>query len=176
MYLLAPFILQNFKEILRANPELRGCAIFRPKMAHLSWTIFFGINHYYFFHLSIGTFHCAKFKLLQRILSYEDAPVLGPKWSTCPKQFFCWKIINIILVYLLAPFTVQKKFPKNSSSITSISKNSSSITRVMRMCNFWTQNGHFPKLEFFRKPVNELCFFHPGLSTCQIVRSQILIY
>ena len=41
MYLLAPFILQNFKKILRADPELWGCAIFGPKMAHLSWTKFF---------------------------------------------------------------------------------------------------------------------------------------
>ena len=35
------FILQNFKKILGADPELWGCAIFGPKMAHLSWTIFF---------------------------------------------------------------------------------------------------------------------------------------
>ena len=41
VYLLAPFILQNFKKILRADPELWGCAIFGPKMAHLSWTKFF---------------------------------------------------------------------------------------------------------------------------------------
>ena len=37
MYLSAPFIVQNFKIILRADPELRGCAIFGSKMAHLSW-------------------------------------------------------------------------------------------------------------------------------------------
>ena len=36
MYLLAPFILQIFKIILRADPELSGCAIFENKMAHLS--------------------------------------------------------------------------------------------------------------------------------------------
>ena len=35
MYLLPPFILQNFQRILRADPELSG------KLAHLSWTIFF---------------------------------------------------------------------------------------------------------------------------------------
>ena len=33
IYLLAPFILQNFKKILGANPELWGCAIFKPKIA-----------------------------------------------------------------------------------------------------------------------------------------------
>ena len=34
------FILQNFKKILRADPEL-WCAIFRTRMAHLFWAIFF---------------------------------------------------------------------------------------------------------------------------------------
>ena len=46
-------------------------------------------------------------KFLILIQSYEDAPILGPKWSICPKQKFFWKIINIILIYLLAPFIVQ---------------------------------------------------------------------
>ena len=46
-------------------------------------------------------------KFLQRIKSYEDAPFLGPKWSTCPKQFFFWKIITITLIYLLVSFFVQ---------------------------------------------------------------------
>ena len=64
---------------------------------------FFGTNHYYF-HLPIGLFHCTIFKkFLQWIQSYEDAPFLGPKWSICHNFF---KIINIILIYLLAPFVV----------------------------------------------------------------------
>ena len=48
MYLLAPFILHNFRKTLTVDPELRGCAIFRPKIAHLSWTKFFGTNHFYY--------------------------------------------------------------------------------------------------------------------------------
>ena len=32
--LLAPFIVQNLKEILLVDPELRGCAIFGPKISH----------------------------------------------------------------------------------------------------------------------------------------------
>ena len=27
-------------------------------------------------------------KFLLQIQSYDDAPILGPKWSICPKQFF----------------------------------------------------------------------------------------
>ena len=41
MYLLAPSILQNFKKILRPDPELCGCTIFGIKMVHLP-LIFFG--------------------------------------------------------------------------------------------------------------------------------------
>ena len=62
MYLLALFILQNSKRIFRLDPKLSGCAIFRPKMANLSWANFFGTNHYYYFHLTICPFHCAKFQ------------------------------------------------------------------------------------------------------------------
>ena len=62
MYLLALFILQNSKRIFRLDPKLSGCAIFRPKMANLSWTNFFCTNHYYYFHLTICPFHCAKFQ------------------------------------------------------------------------------------------------------------------
>ena len=60
---------------------------------------FFGTNHYYYFHLPTGP--------LQQIQSYDDVPFLGPKWSICPKQNFFWKIISIILIYLLAPFIGQ---------------------------------------------------------------------
>ena len=47
IYLLAPFIVQNYKKILPADPELRGCEIFGPKMAHfhkweMSHTIIYG--------------------------------------------------------------------------------------------------------------------------------------
>ena len=51
-------------------------------------------------------------KFLQQIQSYKDAPFLAPKQSICPKQNFFWKIINIILIYLLTPFIVQN-FKKN---------------------------------------------------------------
>ena len=51
-------------------------------------------------------------KILQQIQSYEDAPLLSPKWSICPKQIFFLKIIKIILIHLLATFIGQnlKKF------------------------------------------------------------------
>ena len=113
MYLLVPFILQNFKKILRANQELWQCAIFKPKMAHLFWKFFFGTDHHHYFHLSIGPFIVQNLKkLLQRLQSYEHLPFLGPKWSICPKQKLFLQIINIILIYPLAPFIVPN-FKKN---------------------------------------------------------------
>ena len=41
MHLLNPFIVQNFKKILRVDQELWGCTIFCPKMACLLEKIFF---------------------------------------------------------------------------------------------------------------------------------------
>ena len=103
MYLLAPFILQT----LRADPQLWGCAIFRPKMVHISWTIFFWHKHYYF-HLPIGPFHHAKFtKILREDPELWGCAIFGLKMVHLPQTIFFWKIINIILIYLLAPFIEQ---------------------------------------------------------------------
>ena len=88
MYLLAPSILQNFKKILRADPELSGCAIFRPKMAHLSRKKFFGTNHYYF-HQSMGPFHCARFK--KNLIAHQElwgCSIFGPKTVHWPQTKF----------------------------------------------------------------------------------------
>ena len=106
MYLLAPFILQNFKKILRADPKLWGCH-FRAQ--NLSWAIFFWYNHYYF-HLPISPFHCAKLKKN----SYSKSRVMRMHyfWAQngpfAPNNFFLEKNINIIFIYLLStPFIVQ---------------------------------------------------------------------
>ena len=75
--------------------------------------IFFGTNYYYYFHLPIGPFHCAKFK---KILAADPelwgCAIFGPKMVHLLQTNFFWKIINIILIYLLVPFIGQnlKKF------------------------------------------------------------------
>ena len=88
-----------------------------PKYPNLSLRKFFGTNHYYYFHLPIGPFHCAKFK-----------------------------------------------------------KNSYSRSRVMRMHNFWAQNGPFPQMIIFSENllVNLVSFIHTYLHATN--QSQILIY
>ena len=44
IYLLAPFIVQNFKKILPADPQLWGCAIFGHKMTQFPKWEFFSEN------------------------------------------------------------------------------------------------------------------------------------
>ena len=61
LYLLATFILQFLKKI-RVDPELRDVPFSGPKW-HICPELFFYVtNHYYYFHLPIDNFHCAKFK------------------------------------------------------------------------------------------------------------------
>ena len=124
MHLLAPFILQNFKKILRADYE--DVLFSGPKSPIWHEQNFFGTNHYsiitFIYLLALFMVQNLK-KFLQQTQSYEDVPFLGPKWSICPKQILFWKIINIILIYLLAPFVVQN-FKKVSGF------------RVMKMRNF----------------------------------------
>ena len=130
-----------FKKILRDNPKLQGCAIFRSKMGHLSWTNFFGTNHDYYFYLPIDHSHCAKFnkKFLQQIQSYENVPFLSPKWSICPpppsppKIFWKKSLISFLSTYWLL-------------SLYKILKNSNNRSRVMRMCHFWALNGLFAQM------------------------------
>ena len=140
MDLLAPFILQNLKKTLRANPELWGCAIFGPKTTHLSWTKNFGTNHYYYFHLLTGPFHCAKF---EKILTVDQelwrCTIFGPKMVHLPQIFF-GKIINITLIYLLAVFIGQ-----NSKKVLPADP------ELWGCAIFAPKMAHFPKREFFQK-------------------------
>ena len=80
-----------------------------------------------------------------------------------PNNFF-WKIINIILIYLLAPFIVQ-----NFKKILPADP-------VMRMCNFWAQNGPFPQMRIFSENLlmSLVSFIHAYLHVKN--QSQILIY
>ena len=108
MYLLAPFNLQKFKRILWADPELSGCAIFSHEMAHLSWAIFFGTNHYYYFHVPVDPFYCAKYTTnsfgWSKVVRMPHFWTLNGPFS---QNNFFWKIINIIFIQVLASFIVQ---------------------------------------------------------------------
>ena len=103
-------------------------------------------------------------KFLHQIQSYEDAPFLGPLWSIfASNNFFLGKIINITLIYI-CPFHCEKFLKKSSSR-----------SRVMRMCNFWDQNGSFSQIRIFfsENLLISPCFFHSCLSACQESKSDI---
>ena len=128
------------------------------------WTIVFGTNHYYF-PLHIGPFHCAEFK---KILTADPelwgCAIFGPKMVHMPQTNFIWKIISIILIYLLAPFIVQ-----NFKKILP-------VDQEMRMHNFWAENGSFPQMRFFSENllIRFISFVHAYLHARN--QSQILIY
>ena len=57
-------------------------------LAHLSWTFFFLVQTIiitFIYLLALFVVQNSK-KFLQRIHSYEDGPLLGPKWSICLPQ------------------------------------------------------------------------------------------
>ena len=164
MYLLAPSFLQNLKKILRSDPELWDVQFFGPKWPICHEQNFFGTNHYYYFHLPIALLIVQNLKkFLQRIQSYQDVPFLGKKWPICPQKIFFWKIIIMTLIYLLAPFIVQnfeKPLPADSE--------------FWGCTIFRPKRAHFPKWDFFfKKPLNEPCFFHSCISTGQKSKSDI---
>ena len=141
---------------------MRMCALFGTKTAHLSWANFFGANHYYF-HLPIGRFYCEK---LKKFLTTDPelwrCTIFGPKVVYLPQTIFLWKIITAILIYLLAPFIVQN-LKKNLQRIQSYED-------VQFMGPKWPISSN---KNFFRKPVNQPCFFYSCLSTCQKSKSKI---
>ena len=108
---------------------------------------FFGTNHYYYCHLPIGPFHCAKFKnVLQQIQSYEDAPFLGPQWSICPpppQKFF------------LENYGYHSHLPISLFHCAKFQKNFSCGSRVTRVRNFWAQNGPFLQMRIFSENLDE---------------------
>ena len=69
-------LIQSYEDVPFSGPKWPIC----PEQN------FFGTNHYYYFHLPIGPFHCAKFKKI-------DAPFLGPKWAIIPKHLFFEKLL-----------------------------------------------------------------------------------
>ena len=136
-----------------------------PKWPICHEHIFFGTNHYYYFHLPIGPFHCEKIlKILIEGPELSQCAIFGPKMVHLSQMFFL-KIINIILIYLLAPFTVQnfkKVLPADPE--------------LWGCTIFGPKMAHFLKWEFFSENLlmSLVSFIHAYLQAKN--QSQILIY
>ena len=80
-------ILKKFLEPIQSYEDVPFSG---PKWPICPEQNFFGTNHYYYFHLPIGPFHCAKFK---KILTADPelwgCAIFGPKMAHFPKwEFF----------------------------------------------------------------------------------------
>ena len=127
---------------------------------------FFSTNHSYYFHLPTGPFHCPNFK---KILTADPelwgCTIFRPKIVHLPQNNFFWKIINTILIYLLAHFIVQ-----NFKKILPADPELGGCTI------FGPKMVHFPKWEFFSENLlmSLVSFIHAYLHAKN--QSQILIY
>ena len=127
---------------------------------------FFGTNQYHYFHPPIGPFHCAK---LQKIL-------------TADPEFWGCAIFRSKMVHLpqrnnfFENYWYNSHIPISPFHCAKFLKNSSSGSRVMRMHNFWAQNGPFPQMRIFSENllISLVSFIHAYLHAKN--QSQILIY
>ena len=90
---------------------------------------------------------------LQQMQSYDDAPFLDPKSSTCPKQmFFSGQFLSTYKPLLLCKM-LKNFFPQSQS---------------YENAQFFGQKWPISPNEFFsRNPVNESFLFNSCLPTCQ---------
>ena len=114
---------------------------------------FLGTNHYYF-HLPIGPFHWAKFK---KILTADPelwgCTIYGPKMVHLPLTNFFLENYSYHSHLLMAK--ILKFFQRIDAQFLGPK---------------WLIS---PNENFFRKPLNEPCFFHSWLSICQKLKSDI---
>ena len=117
---------------------------------------FFGTNYYYYFHLAIGPFHCAK---LKKIVTMDPelwgCTIFGPKMVPfAPHKFFFWKLLISFssTYYSLSLCKILKRFFQLIQS----------YENLQFLGPKWPifLNGHLKK----KKPVNEPCFFNLSLS------------
>ena len=102
-------------------------------------------------------------KFLWRIQSYEDVPFLGPKWSTCPKQFFFWKL-SLSLSSTYQPLSFWQNF-----------KILPADPALWGCAIFGPKMAHFPKWYFFSENLlmSLVSFIHAYLHSEN--QSQILV-
>ena len=94
-------------------------------------------------------------KFIEPIQSYEDVPFSGPKWPICCEQNFFGTNHYYYLHQPIGSFHCAK-FKKILTADPELSG----------CAIFGPKIAHFPKSEFFRKPVNESYSLHSCLSTC----------
>ena len=163
MHLLASFILQNFKKILRANPKL-WCVIFGPKIAHLPWTKVLWHKP-----LLLSSTYCpfSLCKIKKNFYSRSKVMRMHHFWAQngpfASNNFFFGKLLISFSSLTISPFHYAKFKKKFFHQIQSYED-------AQYLGPKWTIS---PNENFFRKHVKEPCFFHLCLSTCHKSKSDI---
>ena len=141
----------------------RISTIFGTKMVHLTWTKVFWnkplslLSSTYWLYLlcKISKNSCSGSRTMaMHHFGDQNGPFAPPK--------FFFKIINIILIYLLAPFILQ--------NLKKILPTDPELEDVQFLGPKWPISSNE---NFFRKPVHEPCFFYSCPSTCQKWKSDI---
>ena len=102
IYLLALFIVQNFKKLLQPIQSYEDVPFSGPKWPICHEQFLFGTNHYYYFHLPTGPFHCPKFfhlptgpfhcpeflKIITADPELRGCAIFGPKMVHLPQTKF----------------------------------------------------------------------------------------
>ena len=102
-------------------------------------------------------------KFLQQIQRYDDASFLCPKWTICPKQCFFGKLL-LSLSSTYQPLSLCKFEKKVRPAYPEFSG----------CAIFRPKTATFPQMRiFFRRPVNEPCFFHSCQSAGQKLMSAV---
>ena len=98
-----------FKKFLGAIQSYENVPFLGPQLAHLSCTKFFWYKPLLLLSSTYWPFlWCKILKILTADPELWGCTIFEPKMVHLPQTiFFFWKIINIILIYLLAPFIGQ---------------------------------------------------------------------
>ena len=125
-----------------------------PKWPICPEQIFFGTNHYYYFHLPIGPFHCARFmKNSYGRSKVVRMPHFWDKNGPFAPILFGKLVISFSSNYFLL-------------SLCKISKKSFQQTQSYEDVQFLCKQWPICLNDNFFRTVNEPCSFHSCLSTC----------
>ena len=126
---------------------------------------FFGTNYYYYFHLAIGPFHCAK---LKKIVTMDPelwgCTIFGPKMVPfAPHKFFFWKLLISFssTYYSLSLCKILKRFFQLIQS----------YENLQFLGPKWPifLNGHFKKKNLLMSLVSLICVYLYSTNESQIL-------
>ena len=134
-------------------------------MAHLSWTNFFLVETIIITFMYLLALFIVQ-NLQQLVMAdpkWWGCPIFGPKMVHFPQTTFFGKLL--ILFWSISPFH-WAKFKKKPFQWIQSYEDIQFLGIKWPIC---------PNDNFFRKPVNEPCFFHSCLSTYQKSKSNIYL-